>query len=148
MTYHSRKAIVSIVTSIIIFVYLYIDIIQKIQAVGAESYSVPKLWGTFYFKLIAVTIVAKIIIMIVFNIINRIATNEREPSFTDERDRLIELKAVRNFCFIFCFGFFIAMGLLVINKPISMMFNIQALVIAVAGVVLDLSYIVYYERGF
>lgn len=148
MTYYSRKAIVSIITSIIIFIFLYIGIIQRIQASVIEPDAVLKLWGTFYLKLLAVQIVAKIIIMIIFNIINRITTNEREPSFTDERDRLIELKAVRNFSFVFCFGFFLAMSVLAINQPISIMFNILALDIVVSGVVLDISYIVYYERGF
>ena len=148
MTYHSRKSMVSIITSIIIFIYLYIDILQRIQAVGVESFAAPKLWGIFYFKLLAVTIVVKIIIMIIFNIINSIATKEGAPSIIDERDRLIELKAVRNFCFMFSFGFFFAMGALVINQPISMMFNLLALAIVVSGVVLDISYIIYYERGF
>lgn len=148
MTYYSKKAIVSIITSITIFILLYINIMQKLQTVIIEPNAVTKLWGIFYFKLLIVQIVAKIIIMILFNIINRITTNESEPSFIDERDQLIELKSVRNFCFMFCCGFFLAMGALVINEPISIMFNILAFVIVVSGVVLDLSYIVYYERGF
>lgn len=147
MTYHSRKAIVSILTTLSIFIYLYIDLLKRIQEVGTAS-TEPRLWAIFFFKLIIVQIVVKIVVLIIFNIINTILTKEGEPRLSDERDRLIELKSVRNFSFMFALGFFVAMGSLVMNQPISTMFSIFAFNIAASGVVLDLSYIVCYERGY
>jgi hypothetical protein len=144
MTYYSKKAIISIVTSLIVFLYLFMPI-QGMQDTGAESMS--KLWGAFFIKLLALEVVVKLIIMIVFNIINRLTTNEAEPTNTDERDKMIELKAVRNFCFMFVFGFFLAMGALMLQQPLSVMFHILALDFFISGVVLNLSYIFYYQRG-
>ncbi|MFF2911178.1 hypothetical protein [Paenibacillus sp. NPDC057934] len=145
MTYHSKKAIVSILTSLLVFLYLYIDI-QGVSSAGVES--LPQLWGVFFLKWIVIEVLAKMVILIVFNILNRLATREAEPSFTDERDRMIELKAVRNFCFMFSFVFFVAMGALAIHQPLSAMFNILAIDFFLSGLVLNLSYIFYYQRGY
>ncbi|MFE4709551.1 MULTISPECIES: hypothetical protein [Paenibacillus] len=145
MTYHSKKAIVSILTSLLVFLYLFIDI-QGAGSAGVES--LPQLWGVFFLKWIVIEVLAKMVILIVFNILNRLATREAEPSFADERDRMIELKAVRNFCFMFSFGFFVAMGALAIHQPLSVMFNTLAIDFFLSGLVLNLSYIFYYQRGF
>jgi hypothetical protein len=145
MTYHTKKAIVSILTSILVFLYLYINIQGQAPA-GIESLS--HLWGVFFLKWIVIEIIAKLIIVIIFNIVNRIATHEAEPSIADERDKMIELKAVRNFSFMFSFGFFLAMGALAIHQPLSVMFNILALDVFISGLVLNLSYIFYYQRGY
>jgi hypothetical protein len=145
MTYYSKKAIVSIVTSLIVFLYLFMHVLG-VQNAGVESMS--NLWGAFFIKLLAIEVVVKLIIMIVFNIINRLAASETEPTIADERDKIIELKAIRNFCFMFAFGFFLAMGALMLQWPITAMFHILALGFLISGVVLNLSYIFYYQRGF
>ncbi|MFC3746453.1 hypothetical protein [Paenibacillus sp. GCM10012306] len=98
MTYHPKKAIVSILTSLLVFLYLFIDI-QGTSSAGVES--LPQLWGAFFLKWIVIEVLAKMVILIVFNILNRLTTREAEPSFADERDRMIELKAVRNFALCF-----------------------------------------------
>ncbi|MFW6030363.1 MAG: hypothetical protein ACOCRO_08930 [Halanaerobiales bacterium] len=86
--------------------------------------------------------------MLVFNIINTKITKEKVPLISDERDRLIELKVTRNYACVFCFGFFIAMGVLIISQSLSMMFNIIAFVILISGLVVEASNIFFYERGF
>jgi hypothetical protein len=59
-----------------------------------------------------------------FNIIYRITTNEKEPSFSDELDKLIELKATRNSHYVFILGFLLSMGSLVMDMSPSTMFII------------------------
>ncbi|GGG59498.1 hypothetical protein [Paenibacillus radicis (ex Gao et al. 2016)] len=145
MTYHAKKASVSVGTSILVFFFLYTGM-QGAANEGLDTLS--SLWGAFFIKLLVVEVVANIIIIMIFNLINKLATNESSPSFADERDRGIELKAIRNFCFIFCFGFFVAMGALMLHQPLSAMFQILAFDFFISGLVLNLSFIFYYQRGF
>ncbi|MNW46180.1 hypothetical protein D3C74_234610 [compost metagenome] len=68
------------------------------------------------------SIVAKVIIHIVFVIFNKIATNEDEPSFEDEFDKIIELKADRISLYVFFLGFILSMVPLVTDLPTYLTF--------------------------
>jgi hypothetical protein len=83
-----------------------------------------RFWAAAILILIPVSIVAKIIIAIIFNIIYRITTKEVEPSFSDELDKLIDLKATRNSHYVFTLGFLLAMGSLVLDMTPTTMFII------------------------
>jgi hypothetical protein len=74
--------------------------------------------GKVIFVAIPVSIVALIIIHIIYAIINKIVTNEDIPTIDDERDRIIELKSIRISHWIFTTGFICAMGVLAFGaKP-------------------------------
>jgi hypothetical protein len=88
---------------------------------SADTFS---FWASAILILIPVSIAAKTIITIVFNIIYRISTKEKEPSFADELDKIIILKATRNSHYMFILGFLLAMGSLVLDMPPYMMFII------------------------
>ena len=81
-----------------------------------------KFWGKAFLILIPVTIVSQIVIHIVFAIINKIITNEDMQTKTDERDKLIELKAIRISHWIFTVGFLLSMVSQVIGMPPYAMF--------------------------
>ncbi|WP_236339869.1 hypothetical protein [Paenibacillus plantiphilus] len=72
--------------------------------------------------MILVSIVANIVITIVFIIIYRITTNEEEPAFADELDKLIELKAIKISHYVFLLGFLLAMSSLAMDMPLSVTF--------------------------
>jgi uncharacterized membrane protein YfcA len=112
-----------------------------------NSTDVFSFWGSVILILIPVTILAKIIIFIVFMIIYRITTDEEAPCFSDERDKLIELKAARNSYWVFCFGFLLAMVSQVIHMPPSMMFIILVFSVFVADIFGEISQLYYYSRG-
>jgi hypothetical protein len=94
-----------------------------------------------------VSIAAKIIITIVFNIIYRITTNEVEPSFSDELDKLIELKATKISHYVFTLGFLLAMGSLVMDMPHSAMFIILILSGFVSEMVGVITQLYLYRKG-
>merc|ERR1711916_309074 len=96
MAYQSKRALISLITSLLVFFYMFSSLLGKIDSTGQMSPEAFTLWGRFFFQLILVQVVAKVIVFVIFNIINAIITRESEPEITDERDRLIELKAVRN----------------------------------------------------
>lgn len=146
MTYYSKKAIVSIAGIVLTFIPFYMNIMNQIQLFEMESKETLALWGQFFIILLIANIVIRIVIIIIFNIINSIIAKEKEPKIIDERDQIIELKAVRNFCFTFSFGFFLSMAVLIFNAPLTLMFQILAFAFLVSGIILELSYILYYER--
>lgn len=124
MSYQEKKNIVSLISTILIFGSYCLYVFLRFNDANVEGAELFRFWGAVILILIPVSIVAKIIIEIVFIIINRIATKEVEPSFTDELDKLIDLKAMRISYFVFIFGFLLAMGSLVLQMPPSAMFII------------------------
>lgn len=128
MSYQEKKSIVSLISTFLIFgsycLYVY-------QAQGAEQLRSDdaQFWATAILVLIPVSVVAKIIIAIIFSIVYKIAANETEPSFSDELDKLIGLKAVRASHYVFVTGFFLAIVSVVLHQPLSVMF----LVLVFAG---------------
>ena len=107
MTYQEKKSIVSVISTIFIFVSYCLYMYPWYPGGAAESSEVFRYWGSFVLFLILFSIVAHIIISIIFNIIFRITTNEKEPAFADELDKLIDLKANRNSFFVFSLAFFL-----------------------------------------
>ncbi|MDX2140687.1 MAG: hypothetical protein SF123_21570 [Chloroflexota bacterium] len=135
MSYQERRALVSLISSIAIPAVYTAIMLQRYP--DAEPYA-PEIfhyWGSFFLLLVAVSIIARIIIAIVFSILSTIATREGEPKIMDERDRLIELQANRNTSYIFGVGVMLAMGVLVIGQPPAVMF----LLLVGAGVVSDIA---------
>jgi hypothetical protein len=147
MTYQEKKSIVSLISTILIFtVYLLYRYPQYPNEV-MDSKVTFHYWGSFILVLTLVSIAAHIVISIVFNIIFRMTTGEKEPAFADELDKRIDLLAFRNSFAMFVSGFLLAMGSLVIDQPLKVMF----IVLIVAGFLSDvtgsISRLYYYRRG-
>lgn len=135
MSFQEKKNIVSLSGTVLIFTFYCLYVLQRYQESSLDQADTFSFWGSVILILIPVSIVAKIIIHIVFSIINTIATNEKDPAFSDELDKLIELKATRNSHYVFILGFVLAMGSLVIDMQPSMMF----IILFVSGFVSELA---------
>lgn len=146
MTYYSKRSIVSIVTTVIIFVSFYPNALINVSDLDKMSQEIPIIWAQFFAILLIANVVIKLIVMVLFKIGYSVLSKEKEPVITDERDQLIELKAVRNLFFTFMIGFFLSMITLVFKQPISTMFQILAYFFLLSGITLEVSYIYYYER--
>ena len=146
MTYQEKKSIVSFISAILIFgsycLYMYPRYPGDLESTETFHY-----WGSFVLILLVFSIVAHIIISIIFNIVFRITTKEKEPTFADELDKLIDLKANRNSFFVFIIGFLLAMGSLIIYQPSQVMF----IILIISGFISDLTGSVtklyHYRRG-
>ncbi|REK75114.1 DUF2178 domain-containing protein [Paenibacillus paeoniae] len=117
MSYQEKKVIVSIISGILIFTLYTLYAINNAEEGSITSANDFSFWGSFILVLLPVSIVAKIIIHIVFVISNKIATNEDEPSIEDEFDKMVELKADRISLYVFSIGFILAMIPLVTDFP-------------------------------
>jgi hypothetical protein len=147
MTYQEKKSIVSVISAILIFVSYCLYMYPRYPGGGLESIETFRYWGSFVLFLTLFSIVAHIIINIIFNIVFRITTKEKEPTFADELDKLIELKAIRNSFFVFIIGFIIAMGSLVIFQPSQIMFILLITSGFISDVIGSLTKLYHYRRG-
>jgi len=147
MSFQERRAIASLISTILVSAFYSAYMVQRYPEASAYSVEVFHFWGSFFLILIPVSIVAKIIIYILFSIINAIATREEEPAITDERDKLIELKAQTTSNYVFIVGFILALSSLVVDMPPSVIFIILLLSGIVSQMISDISTFYFYRRG-
>lgn len=147
MDYHEKKSVVNIITSLLVFGFYYGYVFKDYSDQILTTEEELQFWAKAILIAIPVSIVAKIIMYILFAIFNTIITREEMPKFEDERDKLIDLKATRNAFFIFGMGFVFAMGVLAFGYPPMNMF-ISLIVAGVLSEVFDnLSRLYFHRRG-
>ncbi|MEH7435876.1 hypothetical protein V7182_00140 [Neobacillus drentensis] len=147
MTYQEKKSIVSLISAILIFVSYSLYMYPQHPEGELGSTETFRYWGSFVLILTVVSIVAHILISIIFNIVFRITTKEKEPKFADELDKLIDLKANRNSFFVFIIGFLLAMGSLVFYQPSQVMFMILIISGFLSDVTGSITKLYHYRRG-
>lgn len=148
MSYQERRSLVHLFGSIVVTSLYGVYMSGRYPDVDPYTAEMFHFWGTFFLLLIPVSIVAKIIINIIFSIINTIITQHEEPLMMDERDKLIELKALRNSLYLFGIGVIVAMGSLVWEMSPSFMFLLLFMAGFIADLVGDLSQFYFYRRGY
>lgn len=147
MEHQEKQSIVSITGSVLVIgiysLYVYRNYIQA----DLELLNDFQFWGKSFLYLIPIGIVVQIVIHIVFAIANRIITQEDMPDFTDERDKLIELKSIRISHWIFIFGFMLAMGSLAMGMKPYVMFLTLISSGFLASLASEVAKIIYYRKG-
>ena len=143
-----KQILVTVVSMILIFgcysLYLYNTYI-------AHNFNIlndTRFWGKAFLILIPVTIISQIVIHIIFAIINKIVTNEDLNSMRDERDKLIDLKAIQISHWLFTGGFLLSMVTQVIGMPPYAMFLALFASGFVSGIISGIVKIYFYRRGF
>ncbi|MDP3462588.1 MAG: hypothetical protein Q8S18_07355 [Bacteroidales bacterium] len=147
LSFQEKQNIVSLVNTILILGLYSLYVYQKYLTADPTLINNLKFWGQAFLMLIPITIVVQVIIHIVFVIINKIVTNEDAPNFTDERDKMIDLKALRASHWVFILGFFLAMGSQAIDMQPYIMFFILIASGFTAGIVSDVAKIYFYRKG-
>ncbi|MCC6973021.1 MAG: hypothetical protein IT322_03320 [Anaerolineae bacterium] len=147
MSYQEKRSLVSLVGTLLISALYGVFIYQRYPTGSPETSEVFKFWGAALLLFVPVQVVFKVILYVLLNVLNTIATREEEPEIADEMDRLIELKSVRNFCYVFMIGFFLAVGAPVVDLEPSVMFLILLITFVVCGAVLDISAFYFYRKG-
>ena len=119
-----KQLLVTAISMILILgcyaLYVYNNYIAENLAIINDT----RFWAKAFLILIPVTIASQIVIHIVFAIINKIVTNEDIPTLSDERDKLIDLKAIRISHWIFTMGFLLSMVSQVMGMQLWVMFII------------------------
>lgn len=150
MSYHERRSVVYLISTILINVAYAAYVAQCFPDVDPYSVEMFRFWGTFFLVLIPVNIVARIAILIVFAILDTIATGKEEPAtnVTDERDKLIDLKSNQYSLWALVIGFMLAMIALVLEMPPSVMFVLLFIAGTVGEILSSIFQFYFYRRGF
>ena len=115
MSYQERKSITNIVSTIIITTIYALIMYQKYSAGSLDDSNLFKLWAIIILIFIPISVVARIIILIIYHILESIVQvaqgNDPEESMDvmDERDKLIEMKSTAISMYIFSLSFVIAL---------------------------------------
>jgi hypothetical protein len=147
MTYQEKRSIVNIISGLLITL-IYAWVIYQKHETGIFDLSQDyRMWGKIFLIFIGVSIVARIIIYIIFHIINAIATQEEDMPIADEREKLIVLKSTRNAYHVFSAGFALSIISLTIGvTPVILFIAIFACGL-LAEIVDNISQIYYYRNG-
>ncbi len=147
MSYREKENIINILSGLLITLIYGWVVLQRHLEGTIDLTTDYKTWGSVFLIFILVSIVARIIIYIIFHIINAIATREQRIPAEDERDKLIKLKATRNSHYIFSSGFVMSVMALAFGMPVYMIFIAFIIVGLISEIVDNGSQIYYYRKG-
>lgn len=147
MSYQEKENIISLISSVLILGFYSLYVYNKYLDGNPELINDFQFWGKTFLILIPVTIVVQIIIHIIFAIVNKIVNGEEAPTLTDERDKLIELKAIKISHWIFVIGFLQAMVSQAVGMQPWVMFISLIVSGFVASIAADVAKIRFYHKG-
>ena len=147
MTYQEKKSVVNFVSAILVPAAYFLIYIPDLSPTGLTTDELLLFWGKTMMIYIPVAIVTRIIILVLFGISVSIISNEKDPG-TDERDKIIELKAKNAGQVIFALGLIASMATLAMGMHLSYFF-INFLIGGVLSELLENSLqFYYYRKGF
>lgn len=143
-----KQILVTMISLALIFVSYSLYVYHAYIAVNPGIVDDFRFWGKAFLILIPITIVAQIVIHIIFAIINKIVTNQDMETRSDERDKLITLKSIRISHAVFTAGFMLSMVFLVMGMPPYSMFITLIASGFVSSIVSEIAKIIFYRKGF
>lgn len=147
MSYREKENIVNIFSGLLITaIYAWIVYQKHMQGQFDLTEDFSR-WGVILLVFMGVSIVARIIIYIIFHILNYIATREEDIPKEDERDKLIKLKATRNSYYVFSVGFILGVISLALGMPVYCIFIAFVGSGLLAEIVDNSSQMYYYRKG-
>lgn len=147
MSYHEKENIVNIFSSLLITAIYALAIYHRHLDGRIDLTTDFRSWGVIFLVFLGVSIVARIIIMIIFSIINTIATREENIPAPDERDRLIKLKGVRNSHYAFASTIWTGFIFLAVGLPVYWLVIIFIISGLIAELVDNGSQLYYHRKG-
>jgi uncharacterized membrane protein len=147
MGYQEKKSIVNIFSALLITGLYGLIIYQRHMDGRFDLTDDYQKWGVLFLIFIGISIVARIIIYIIFHIINAIATREEDIPVEDERDKLIQLKSTRNSYMVFTIGFVLGITALAFGMPVYTIFIVFIISGLLSEIFENSSQIYYYRKG-
>jgi predicted CDP-diglyceride synthetase/phosphatidate cytidylyltransferase len=146
MSYREKENIVNILSGLVV-AFILAWVVYQGHLQGKFDLTVEfNTWGIIFLVFMFVSIVARIIIYIIFHIINAIATRGEEIPVLDERDKIIQLKATRNSHYVFSGGFVLAIVGLSVGLPVYSIFIVFIISGLLSEIVDNGSQIYYYRK--
>lgn len=149
MSNEEKQSIISIISVIVVYILYGLFVFRKYQSGGFDPSEDLRQWGLIILILIPIQIIINIIISILFTMAHAIVTGEDdESSLTDERDKIITLKANSTAYVVVGVGFMISIITIVFGLPPFVMINVVYLSFNLAEIVGSSVKIRFYRRGF
>lgn len=145
MSYQEKENIVNIFSGLLITTVFALIVYQRHMQGQFDLTNDYSKWGVLFLIFMGVSIVARIVIYIIFHIINTIALRKEEKPITDERIRLIKLKATRNSHYAFSGGLMLSIIALAIGMPVYGIF-IAFVIFSLISEIVDNGSQIYYSR--
>lgn len=147
MDIKEKQILVTMISLVLIFGFYSLYVYNHYIADNIEIVNDLRFWARTFLLIIPVTIVAQIIIHILFAIINKIVANEDMQTLRDERDKLIDLKSLQVAHWVFTGGFSFAVFLAAIGLPSYVMFLTLISSGFASGVFAEVAKLYYYRKG-
>lgn len=147
MDVKEKRILISLISSALIMGLYAWYVYGRYIAGNPEILNDFSFWGTSFLILIPIAIITQIIIQIVFAIYIHATSNEEIDPVDDERDKLIELKAIKISHYIFITGFALAMGSLTLRMQPWVMFVVLISSGFMATVVNEIARLYFYRKG-
>lgn len=153
MSYQEKKSLTNIISSIIITGVYSIIIYQKYLNGSFDTSNIFRFWAIIILIFIPISIIARIIIMIIFHVMESVIQTAKgeevdlDMDITDERDKLIEMKAAKVSMMVFALGFVIALAVQLLEVSNHSFFIIMILSGFLSEIVSDTLSIIYYRKG-
>lgn len=147
MDIKEKRIFISLIGSVLILgLYAYF-VYTRYIAGNPDILNDFSFWGKSFLILIPVAIVTQIVIQIIFAIYVHATSREEIDPVEDERDKLIELKAIKISHYLFLVGFMLAMGSLALGSQPWVMFVVLISSGFIASVVNEIARLYFYRRG-
>ena len=147
MSYQEKQNIVNIFSGLLVTIIYALMVYQRHQQGQFDLTEDFRSWGRIFLVFIGISVAVRIIIQIIFHIINAIATREEKVPVEDERDQLIKLKATRNSYYAFTSGFILSVLGLALGMPVHWIFIAFVAFGLIAEILDNGSQIYYYRKG-
>ena len=148
MTYQQRQTISYLISTLLVSAGYAVYLLTKAREGIFDTDTIASSWGTTILVLIAIQVAVTIIVTILVTIIEAIRTRQEPNEFSDERDKLIELKANKASYSTFGIGFLLAMLALALGQAPLVMFNLIVFSMFASAIVGYITQLAMYRRGF
>lgn len=154
MSYQEKKSVTNIISSVVITTVYAIIMYQRYLNGGLSDSNIFKFWAIIILIFIPISIIARIIIMIIFHILESVVQaaqgNDIEDvidEVVDERDKLVQMKANSISMYIFSLGFIVALATQLFEVSNHLFFIVMIAFGLITDVVSESLMIRFYRRG-
>lgn len=147
MSYQEKQAITTLASTLAIFGLYCLYVVGRVQSGMWDMADPLRFWATVFLVMIPWQVGLQVLIMIVFAIAVKVATNDDPPSRDDEMDTLIKLRSTAYSYYAFSGAFVVAMILAVVGFGTHVFFGVVLGAWIISSVVEQSARIFYYRRG-
>lgn len=143
-----REIIISTLGMLMVICLYALYVYNRYVIPEPEIINDPKFWGMAFVIMAPVMIVAMIVFMIIYAIMNKIITSQDISTVSDERDKLIDMKAMRITQVVNGIGMFLAIGSQALEMELWVLFVVLIASCFVGMFSEGIAKIYFYRRGF